>query len=184
MSRRLYLLAGIAAVLAIVVAFGHDLPWYRSLPLDRGLAPEQMLRRIDMLNRFEQARSQIERAYVEVAVAYAERMAGLSTLATTRVDDRAFLEGLIRDRLTETGPFENLRIGFGAAQSLEHGVRRQVVDLSFTTKSDRQALFALAALGLPERGMAWEAFTVSADRDKQQLAVAGRLSALVIEPAE
>jgi hypothetical protein len=184
MTRRVYLLGVAAAILAAALAVNEGIEWRPSQPAQRRLGADQMLKRIEVLQRFERARTDIDKAYVEVAVAYAERMAGLATFLTTKIDDKTFLESIIRDRLAAAGPYEELRMTFGVPQVFEQGVRRHLVDLSFSTLSDRQALYALATLGIPEQGMAWDSFAVAADRQQKRITITGRLTALLIEPAE
>lgn len=145
---------------------------------------EARMYRIERLQRFEQAGTAIQQRYNELALVYAERMAQLAAFKEQPSDDRTFVADVVRARLEGAGPIENLTMTVGDPERLAEGVHRVRVALSYETPSDRQAVLGLLALGQPSSGTAWEAISLSADRNRRTIALEGRLAVLVIEAAE
>ncbi len=145
---------------------------------------EARMYRIERLQRFEKAKSDIDRRYNELALIYAERMAPLAAFKEQPGDDRTFVEDLVRARLADAGPVENLTMTVGDPEQLAEGLRRVRVTLSYETPSDRQAALSLLTLGHPSIGTAWEAISLSADRKRRTISLDGQLAVLVIDAAE
>ena len=182
MSKRSIVLGLIASFLLCVYLFEDQITL--PSPPNPGMTTDAVVQRIERLQRFQLARQEIENRYIDIALSYAEMMAGLGTFKDRDGLDGVFVESLVRERISALDPIDELNIEVGEPQRFAEGVRRVVMTLSFTTESDRDALLAISTLGIPDQGLSWERFSLSADRRERKVRVAGQLASLIVEPAE
>jgi hypothetical protein len=177
-------LGGIALVLLAVIVSRHssmfNLPFSNGFDLHDGDPTAEIIR----LKGVVAGADSINSMYRKLAWRYAEVMAPLETMREGETDGAAFVEQAIRRRLATAGTLAELAVSPATVDSGEAQTQLLPVDVSFTAADDGQAIAAIALLGLPEHGFAWDALALDADKQTKTIKVTGRVLVLTVKPAE
>lgn len=145
---------------------------------------EALQQRLDNLMKTAAMRDAVANTYVSIGAEYAERMASLHVLVPTSGNGRTLIAQRLREILENYGQEDGMTITVSTVVPVAEGVSKALVDLTFQAQTDRMALEAVADLGAPARGTAWERVTVEADKEVRAVKVSGRLVVLAVEAAE
>ena len=186
--KRLFLLAvlGLLAVLVVLDNSDIALNWPSVGDADaEGPAPaEAVEERLRALQRAVSTRADIERAYSEVAVAYASQVAELDTLMLERRDPRRAALEVLNRRLRAIRHLQVSHANAGEPRQQGDGVSLVSVALRLEAPTHEAAMQAVLDISRPDRGYAWEELDVQADAEKKRVRINGKVLTVMVEAAE
>ena len=175
------MLAGAALVLALVVLID-----YGGLNLSFGRSsenrPKEVSSKIEQALELVSAADQIDRAYRQAAVSYAEMAADLWTFALEGGVPEDSLSAAIQDRLPAHVALEELVVGQPVARG--PGVYSLNAHIKLSATSARELLELFWGMGEPTHGLAWKRFVMHGDPEARRISLDGELQAVIVEAVE
>ena len=185
MSRQTLILAAVAVVLGILTFWDYSGQGQEPAGSqhETGKSGENFQKRIRRLVDVVDSSQEIQRAYGQIAIPYAEQMAETQTFFTEKIAPKVALNQLLRNVVTEQGAeVQQLQVGEPSLRG--EGVFSVSASVKIRTTSHRAAFRVLDALSDFNNGLVWRSFSLQASVKERQIVIAGELLAVIVQAVE